>query len=229
MADSETTRADLCRYYSFDKTKVTTVYLGSQFSASNVYVKPQENMPWPRSYLLYLGGFNYRKNVPQVIKAFSKIIHNFEDIDLLIIGRPASAQGIELNALCSKLDLGNRVAWLGFIPDDDLPNFYRWSEAFIYPSLYEGFGLPVLEAMQFGAPVITSDRASIPEIIGNAGIMINPDSTEEIAGAMTKILMDKELRANLTEYGITQAAKFSWEKCADEVLKVYAKVLNKGL
>ena len=114
----------------------------------------------------------------------------------------------------------------GFISDTDLPNYYSNSEAFIYPSLYEGFGIPVLEAMQCCAPVITSNRGSIPEVVGLSGIMVNPDSMNEISEAITKILNDPNLQNILKEKGLEQSRKFSWENSAIETINVYRNILK---
>jgi glycosyltransferase involved in cell wall biosynthesis len=227
MTDSDATGMDLSRLYNIETNKITTVYLGSQFvTGDRETVRSTTARPWSRPYVLYLGGFNYRKNVPRVINAFSQIADDFTGVDLLLLGKPSTKQSVELQNLCSTLNLDDRIIWLGFIPDADLPAFYAWCEAFIYPSLYEGFGLPVLEAMQFGAPVITSDRASIPEIIGNAGVIINPDLDTEIIDAIKNILTDKQLRASLSYKGEIQAKNFSWSKCAREVVQVYKEVLK---
>ena len=120
----------------------------------------------------------------------------------------------------------DRIVLKGFISDAELPNYYANCEAFIYPSLYEGFGIPVLEAMQCSAPVITSDRGSIPEVVGLCGILVNPDSILEISKAISKILNNTNLKISMKENGLKQALKFSWETCAIETINIYRKILK---
>ncbi len=227
VTDSEATRVDLCDFYKISKNRVSSVYLGSQFNNLDyTTVRNSSKSCHDRPYLLYLGGFNFRKNVKAILQAFSMLIKDFSEVDLLVAGKPSQSQALELEKLCLTLNLGNRVVWLGFVPDNELPNLYVWSKGFVYPSLYEGFGIPVLEAMQFGSPVITSDRGSIPEIVGNAGLVIDPRSEVNIYEAMKKLLLDKDLQVHLRKMGFEQAGKFAWRKCAIETVASYKQALK---
>ncbi len=224
IADSIATQNDFNNVYGFSDKNISVIYLSSQFSS--VQISSNQKV-WYRKYILYTGGFNYRKNVPIIIKSFASIANNFPEVDLLIVGKPSKQQYLDLNNIIENLtNLKGRVVFKGFISDSNLPQYYANSEAFIYPSLYEGFGIPVLEAMQCNTPVITSDRGSIPEVVGSSGLLINPDSISEIANAISKILLDSNLQNILRKKGITQSKKFTWESTAEDTIKVYKKVLN---
>jgi glycosyltransferase involved in cell wall biosynthesis len=228
ITDSLATKNDFKNIYNFSKENISIVYISSQFSneVKLNYDSSNKNI-WNRKYVLYNGGFNYRKNVPMLIRSFANIANKFPEVDLLIIGKPTIDQLTELNNLIESFsNLKERVILKGFISDSDLSHYYSNSEAFIYPSLYEGFGIPVLEAMQCNTPVITSNRGSIPEVVGLSGIIINPDSVNEISCAISKILLDSNLQKNLKEKGLTQAKKFTWDICAENTINVYRKVLN---
>ena len=125
------------------------------------------------------------------------------------------------------LGLVDEVVFTDFIPETDLPTYYSGAEAFVLPSLYEGFGFPVLEAMACACPVVTSDTSSLPEVVGEAGIMVDPQNTNSLAEAMSKVLTDSKLRDNMIRKGLEQAKRFSWEKAAEQTLEVYHKVENR--
>ncbi len=228
ITDSIATKKDFTRVYNFKKKNISTVYLSSQFSNDHVLsIQKSKEIVWDRKYLLYTGGFNYRKNVPMVIKSFASIADDFPEVDLLLVGKPSNAQLYELNNIVESFShLKGRIILKGFISDTDLPKYYSNCEAFIYPSFYEGFGIPVLEAMQCCAPVITSDRGSIPEVVGLSGIMVNPESISEISEAIFKVLKDPNLQTLLRNKGLQQARIFSWETCAIETIKVYRNILK---
>lgn len=228
ITDSIATKKDFTRVYNFKKQNISTVYLSSQFSNEHVLsIQKSKEIVWDRKYLLYTGGFNYRKNVPMVIKSFASIADDFPEVDLLLVGKPSNAQLYELNNIIESFShLKGRIILKGFISDTDLPKYYSNCEAFIYPSFYEGFGIPVLEAMQCCAPVITSDRGSIPEVVGLSGIMVNPESISEISKAISKVLKDPNLQTLLRNKGLQQARIFSWETCAIETIKVYRNILK---
>jgi glycosyltransferase involved in cell wall biosynthesis len=118
----------------------------------------------------------------------------------------------------------NRVIFTGYVPDEDLSALYSGAKAFIFPSLQEGFGLPILEAMQCGTPVISSNATSLPEVAGEAAILINPYDKDELSQAMLNLLSDEKLRNELTQKGIERAKQFSWSKCAQETVEIYKKI-----
>ncbi|MDD5367630.1 MAG: glycosyltransferase family 1 protein [Anaerolineaceae bacterium] len=178
-------------------------------------------------FILAVGNLQPRKNLLRLIKAFSIIKTTFPSVRLVIVGK-AQWHASEIYTLVSKLGLKNEVIFPGYVSDEDLVVLYNAAQVFVYPSIYEGFGLPVLEAMACGTPVVTSNSSSLPEVAGTAALMVNPKSEEEIANAILSILSNLELRNRLKNVGPAQAAKFTWEKTAMGTVEVYREVL-KGL
>jgi glycosyltransferase involved in cell wall biosynthesis len=229
FVNSNATKNDLIRRYNLNEHKITNIYFGSQTENSVKESNVRFSKKRSRKYILYLGGFNYRKNVSSLINAFNLIADDFPEVDLLLVGKPTLNQMAELKKISKNLGLNTeRIIWQGFVPDMLLSELYMNSEMFVYPSLYEGFGLPVLEAMQNGAALITSNRGSLPEIVEDAGLIVNPESISEIADSIKMILMDIELKNTLKAKGFIQGMKFSWKKCAIESINGYRSVLNQN-
>jgi glycosyltransferase involved in cell wall biosynthesis len=124
-------------------------------------------------------------------------------------------------------EVGSSVRWVGLIPDEDLPAFYSAAACFVYPSLFEGFGLPVLEAMACGTPVVTSDRGSLAELVGDAAMVVDPESVEALAEAMTRVLTDATLAADLGRRGLERSRRFSWRETARRTLEVYREAVSR--
>jgi glycosyltransferase involved in cell wall biosynthesis len=189
----------------------------------------------PESYLLYLGGFDQRKNVPTLLKAFAQLAKDSRAF-LVVAGRlPEYGLDLAIQAkrsdffpdprpIVQELGIGERVVFTGWVPEEDKPALYSGARALVFPSLYEGFGLPPLEALACGTPVIASNRGSLPEIVGEGGLLVEPDDVEGLAGAMERLLNDDTLWADLREKGLAHAARFSWEKTARETLAVYREI-----
>jgi alpha-1,3-rhamnosyl/mannosyltransferase len=177
-------------------------------------------------YFLSVGTFEPRKNIPTIIDAFSMLRPEIQErYPLALAGmRGWLTGGIE--AKMRPLVEKGAVRVLGYVPDQHLPALYSGAAAFLFPSLYEGFGLPPLEAMACGTPVIVSNGSSLPEVVGDAGVSFDPRDAEGIAGAMRGILDDAAWRESLSARGIERAAGFSWKRTADETIKVYRRVLN---
>src|SRR5579884_3129154 len=179
-------------------------------------------------YIFYLGGLDQRKNVPQLVRAFAHLQRQINDphLQLLISGNPDKQRGTlfpDPRPVAADLDMTGQVLFR-FIEDEDKPAIYSGASLFVFPSLYEGFGLPPLEAMSCGAPVVCSNRTSLPEVVGDAAISIDPEDTQALVEAMCRVLSDDTLRADLRERSLKQAAKFSWRKTAEETLAVYEEV-----
>ncbi|MEG2539419.1 MAG: glycosyltransferase family 1 protein, partial [Clostridium sp.] len=186
------------------------------------YIKEKYNIE--KDFLLYLGGFSARKNVRSILIAFSKIYKKLsKDLNIVIIG-PSKDEHQKLTELAKNLGIEDRIQFTGYVPHEDLPLFYNACETFIYPSLYEGFGLPPLEAMSCRCPVITSNISSIPEIVGDGAYLINPRNIEELTTAIEKMVDDTALRSSYIEKGFTRSKEFSWEKTAKETLEVYNSI-----
>lgn len=174
-------------------------------------------------YILYLGTLEPRKNIPSIIKAFSGISGEYKDLKLVLAGGKGWMYE-EIFRLIKDLKLDEKVVFTGYVSEEDKPALYSGAIAFVFPSLYEGFGIPPLEAMACGTPVIVSNTSSLPEVVGDAGILVNPYDVENLAYEMECVLNDTELRKTMSEKGLIQAGKFSWEDSAKKVLDIYKKL-----
>ena len=180
-------------------------------------------------FLLYAGRISPHKNVVRIIEAFAALKGElakeaqFEDLKLIIIGDEVSKHP-DLRRAVVKGRVQNDVRFLGFVPIEVLRIFYDKAKIFVFPSLYEGFGLPPLEAMAHGTPVVTSNTSSIPEVVGNAAVMVNPENVFDIMKALHRVLLDQSVREKLKARGVEQAAKFSWEAGVRRMLEVYREV-----
>lgn len=177
-----------------------------------------------REYILYTGTLEPRKNVPTLIRAFYQLKQEAKIPHRLVL---AGKKGWLFESIFSeveKLGLTNEVIFTGYVPDDDLPSLYNGASLFVYPSFYEGFGLPPLEAMACGCPVVAANISSLPEVVGDAGVLVDPNRSDDLAEAMIKVLRDYELSACMSNRGIARAATFSWERCAQETLSFYKDV-----
>jgi len=175
--------------------------------------------------ILYVGSEQPRLNVPFLLKGLAGLKKLLPGIKLLKIGNPQWPKVREkLEKLIRELNLKEDVIFLGHLPLEELPKFYNAADLFVYPALYAGFGLPPLEAMACGTPVITSNAASLPEVVGDAGIMVDPFDITKLTQAMFDILTKEELRENLIKKGLKRAQMFNWEKSAEETSRVYEKM-----
>ena len=182
-------------------------------------------------FLLYAGRISPHKNVVRMIEAFSALKtelekdHLFPDLKLIIIGDDVSGNP-DLRRTVIRSGVQNDVRFLGFVPIEVLRTFYDTAKIFVFPSLYEGFGLPPLEAMAHGTPVVTSNVSSLPEVVGNAAVLVHPENVFEIMRALHRVLLDQPLREKMKERSYRQAAKFSWEKSVRRIMDVYREVLS---
>jgi glycosyltransferase involved in cell wall biosynthesis len=180
-------------------------------------------------FLLYAGAIRPQKNIPRLVEAFAiaragLTDHpDYQDLRLIIIGDEISRfPAVRQAVIQSRVE--NVVRFLGFVPFDTMRVFYEAAAAFVFPSLYEGFGLPPLEAMASGTPVITSSMSSLPEVVGEAAMLVNPENVFDIARGIKEVLLNADLRAKLTEEGRIHAAKYSWKHTAQEVLEIYREI-----
>jgi glycosyltransferase involved in cell wall biosynthesis len=184
-------------------------------------------------FLLYAGRISPHKNVVRMIEAFSALKAELDkdqaypDLKLIIIGDDLSGNP-DLRRTVVRSGVQNDVRFLGFIPIEVLRIFYDSAKIFVFPSLYEGFGLPPLEAMAHGTPVVTSNATSLPEVVGNAAVLVNPENVFDIMRALHRVLMDEALRARMKERGYRQVTKFSWENSVRRVLDSYQQVADCG-
>jgi glycosyltransferase involved in cell wall biosynthesis len=180
-------------------------------------------------FLLYVGTIEPRKNLLTLIRAYDDLLRTTPLRPQLVLAGGRGWLCDEVYKLVEELKLQDQVNFTGYVGDADLPALYSAAGAFIYPSLYEGFGLPPLEAMACGAPVITSDISSLPEVVGKAGLTHAPTDTRALTEAMAKLLGDETAREHFRREGLKQAAKFSWERAARETQSVYDEVMKKGV
>jgi glycosyltransferase involved in cell wall biosynthesis len=235
IAVSEATRKDLIRLLGVKPERVVTVYngVGEQFRPldEDVLGEFAARQGIKGRVVLYVGTLEPRKNLIMLIRAFRRLTDNpaLEDVTLLIVGSKGWYYD-EIFAAADQSGLveSGRVRFLGRVPEEHLPLWYNISSAFVYPSKYEGFGLPALEAMACGTPVIASNTSSLPEVLGEAGILLDPDDVGAWAQAMERVLVDEPLARQMRHKGLRQAGKFSWQRTAQHTAAVYRQVLGWG-
>lgn len=240
IADSECSRRDVIRLLNVPEDRVTVVYLAASerfqpMSDSPELAARKHQYGLDDPYVLYLGGIDCRKNVPRLLEAFAEVLRRGSgtrgfptDLKLVIAGSIPTPSSMfpDVRGQAISLGLEDKVKFLGLVPDEDTPWLYSGAEAFVFPSLYEGFGLPPLEAMACGTPVVCSNAASLPEVVGPAAITVDAEDTAGLASAMERVLTDDNLRCDLRERGLRQARQFSWRKTAEETLRVYHQAVQ---
>jgi glycosyltransferase involved in cell wall biosynthesis len=223
---SEASRRDIAHYYPFTRDKIHVVGLAA---GPLVHAQPDDQgaqrYTRGRPFLLAVGNVQPRKNIGRLIKAYLRARQNgMQAVRLLVVGR-SQWQGSAIQQLAAASPYHDDIVFTGYLQDQVVAALYRQCLAFIYPSLYEGFGLPVLEAMACGAPTVTSNSSSLPEVAGDAAILVDPTSAEAITSAIEQLVADGSLRDKLRDRGLRQAARFSWEQTARQTLEVYQQVL----
>ena len=178
-----------------------------------------------RPFILFIGMLEPRKNVARLVDAFARVAADFPAYSLVIAGKKGWMYESIFESV-RKSGLHERVVFTGFVSEQDKPYIIRGADIFVYPSIYEGFGLPVLEAMASGTPCITSNTSSMPEVAGDAALLIDPNETDSLVAALKSMLADSELRADLAAKGIEQARKFNWKQTAVDTYEVYQKAIT---
>ena len=227
IAVSESTKKDLKEIYKINSGKIGVVYHGVSGDFRIIdrndpkLLEAQKKYKLPYKFILYLGNIEPRKNITSVIKAYKNLLRNnpkLEKYKLVLAGN--------INPLCRDImdKKKENIAICGYIKREDRPYIFNLASLFVYPSHFEGFGLPVLETMACGTPVIASNNSSLSEVVGNTAILVSPHRPDEIAEAMEAILTDEKLRSKLKEKGLKQAQKFNWKKCAASTLKIIEEI-----
>ena len=234
IAISEATKKDLIRIYNIPEDRIFVVYPGvnhdifrARDNSNEVYAKYK--LEESSRYVMHLSSEVPTKNTGLLIKAFHRLKKDsrFADVKLLKIGRAQyEVDRRKTLKLIENLGMQRECMFVDNVSDLDLSKLYNIAELFVFPSLYEGFGLPPLEAMACGTPVVTSNVSSLPEVVGDAGIKVDPHDVHALSEAMYKVLSDEELRKNMVKKGLERAKQFSWERTATETLQVYAKTLE---
>ena len=230
IAVSQSTKKDIINQFGAKQDKISVIYEGvdlSRFKPENSKLKITrvlKKYKIQNPYILFVGTIQPRKNLVRLIQAFSQLIEIYkEPINLVIAGKPGWLYE-EIYRVAKEPQVANKVKFLNYISEEDLPPLYSGASLFAFPSLYEGFGLPVLEAMACGTAVLTSKVSSLPEVGGKAAFFVDPYNLDEIKKGMYQIITDNNLRKTLISKGVEQVRKFSWEKAAKETLKVFEKV-----
>ena len=220
VADSESTKRDLLREFSDSLPPITVVPCGPRWGHADVGADAPER----ENFFFTVGTLEPRKNLKRVVEAFLSLKLRFPESPerLVIAGKVGWGVG-ELQSLFAANS--DTIDVLGYVSEEELQALYRRAKALVYPSLYEGFGLPILEAMSLGCPVITSDRSSLPEVAGDAALYVDAEDVEDIALAMRRISTDECLAADLSERGLERAELFSWDRCAAETMYVYRSLM----
>ncbi|MBI5902730.1 MAG: glycosyltransferase family 4 protein [Deltaproteobacteria bacterium] len=226
---SEYTKKDIVEHLGVHHDKVVVTYPGvdefyrpERESASLDRVRKRYSIDG--DYVLYVGNHGVNKNLHRLLNAFAGLKNRKSTV--LILAGKTDPRRQDLYNLPSSLGVEDRVRFIGKVPEEDLPALYTMAKVFVFPSLYEGFGLPPLEAMACGAPVVASTATSLPEAVGDAGVLADPFDAGAIAGALDKVLSSKALQSELREKGIKRAGRFSWLECAKKTVEVYREALQ---
>ena len=222
IAVSQNTRKDLIKYLKIPDGKMSVIYNGIDHSI----FKPYEVKIFDSPYILYVGSERPRKNLSRLFEAFAQLKGEFPELKLVKAGAAGRSEQYRRNVMRKLASLGitQDVIFVDPVSELELAHYYSSASLLAYPSLYEGFGLPPLEAMACGCPVVTSDTSSMPEVAGKAAIMVDPYDVDALAQAMKQVLIDDKLRDNMVGKGLEQAKGFSWEETARKTQEVYNKV-----
>lgn len=229
IADSQSTENDLISLYQVETKKIKIIHLGvdrllyKEIEPSNLNLKLiKDKYKLTDQFILYLGTIEPRKNIESIIEAFNilKAENDFQNLDLVIAGEEGW-RCKRVFKLARESKYHNRIKFIGYVKKNDKPYLYNLAEALLFPSFYEGFGLPILEAQACGTPVVTSINSSLPEITADSAFQVNPDNLTEIKNAIRQILTNQEFKNDLINKGLENSAKFTWQKCAQETLQLF--------
>lgn len=233
IADSENSKKDIVRFLHISAAKIFVVYLapGEKFRI----MEPGKSLEGlrkryrlPQIFVLYVGDVNYNKNLLGLLRGFKEARAKVNNLGLVLVGRAFENKNLkevaEIDRLIEKLGIGGEVRKLGYIPEEELVGIYNLASVYCQPSFYEGFGLPPLEAMACGTPVVAGNRPGLKEVCQKVAVMVDPERPEDIARGIWLAISDQELREKLVSDGLKRVDDFSWEKAGRETLAVYEKV-----
>lgn len=227
IAVSEATRQDLVAAYGLPPDKITVIHEAADPRFQPQSCEAQERVRaiygLPERYLLYVGTIEPRKNLERLLAAWAPCYQSGDSLPLVIVGKHGWLSD-DFFAALETSPVREGVILTGYVPDTDLPAIYSAATAFVWPSLYEGFGLPPLEAMACGAPVICTNVSSMPEVVGDAALLFDPEDTDGLQAALRRVVHEPDLRTELRSRGLRRAAAFSWERAAQETLMVYERL-----
>ncbi len=223
---SEFSKMEIIKYVDYPEDKIDVVYPAVNHE---IYNKTDERgvlkhlkIPTDSKVVLYVGSEQPRQNVPNLLKAFSMVKKSISNIKLVKIGRPQFYGARDkILKLVDDLDLNDDIFFIDYVSEEDLPKWYNASDVLVYPCEYAGFGLPPLEAMACGTPVVTSNTTSLPEVVGDAGIMIDPNDIESMSEMIYQVLTDSEFKNELVKKGIERSKLFNWDESARRTRDIY--------
>lgn len=227
LTNSENTKRDILKHLHIHPEKIFVTPFGANDSFRPLKKEETKEVLSRHgihdAYILFVGTLEPRKNIKTLIMAFNKVKQKLKcSHKLILVGRPGWFYE-EIMQARETSDFRDDIVFKGYVADEDLPAFYNGADVFVYPSFYEGFGMPVLEAMQCGTPVITSNISSLPEVGGGACLYIDPNSQNDLEKKLIQVISDSELQKKLSQKGKERAAHFSWKKCAEQTLRAYKK------
>lgn len=241
LTDSQTSKNNIAKYLKVAKEKIAAIYLAARedfkllSDTKLLHIKRQYNLP--DQFLLYVGDANWVKNLPFLIEGFNRVVKKtqFSRFKLILVGNvflkkveninhPELESLKTVNRLISQFKLEDKIVRVGNLEIEELVGFYNLATIYIQPSLYEGFGLPVIEALSCGTPVVCSNSGSLPEVGGNAAIYFDPKNSDQFVSILIEVLQNKSLQMKLSKLGLSQAEKFSWEKFTFEMKQIYSEV-----
>jgi len=236
ITDSQNSKNDIFKYLNYPLDKINVVYLAcssefKQIKQDSLLKKIKDQYKLPERFILYVGDVNYNKNVLGLIKAFAKLKTKKQnkDLKLVLVGKAFKQKRLkelkEIKNLIWSLSLGKYVKILGWLDNKDLVGIYNLATVYCQPSFYEGFGLPVLEAMSCGTPVVAANTSSLPEISSEAAIMVDPHNINNMAEGLNNVLNNSLTAKMLSKRGLKQVEKFNWEKVAYETYRIYQKLV----
>jgi len=224
---SENSKKEIIEYLDVEPSKIKIIYPGIDHELFNKDIdEDQKNIirkkyKLPDRYALYLGNLEPRKNVKSIIKGIAEYNHNYHDNLLLVIAGESGWMYEPIYKTIQEYKMDHNIVFTGYIDEVDKPAIYKMSEIFLFPSLYEGFGIPVLEAMASGVPVITSNTSSLPEVVGDAAILVNPQNVENIVNSIFSLNNNQKLRNDLIQKGLAQSKKYNWKSSATNLYTIY--------
>jgi glycosyltransferase involved in cell wall biosynthesis len=232
---SEASKADIVEHLSIPDDSITSIYLAPDETfhprmgaERDEIVRKKYNLP--DQFILGIGGFDIRKQFNQLLLAYTYVLQAEGDNTPLVLAGKEPQWGTpmfpDMRKYAADLGISDYIQWIGYVDEADKPSLYRLARVFVFPSSYEGFGLPVIEAMASGTPVVANENSSIPEIVGSGAFLVESGSARAMAGAIIALLLQEPLRQQQINAGLAQATKFSWRKTAKETLTVYEKVMR---
>lgn len=234
ITDSYASKEDIVRFTRITPAKINVIYLGVDDEFGIIHdkgklEKMRQNLCLPKEFILHVGEVNYNKNILGLIKAFRLLNKSHKELNLVLVGNGFIKDSRELQdvtALIKESGLEKKIHRLGYIDKTDMIGIYNLAKVYVQVSFAEGFGLPVVDAMACGIPVVVSNSTSLPEIVGEAGLLVDPNNVKQISGSISILYSNKKMKEELSEKGLERIKFFTWDKCAVQSLAVYQKAMR---